>query len=91
MHLTLPALRRVLGRTWRQPFDDNLGELYIRVLLDDALGREAAELAAAGWGGDLWVLLVAPSEADALVWLTTWDNEADAAEFVAAAAIWLAR
>ncbi len=90
VHLTLPALRRVLGKGWRSRFNDNLGELYVRVLLHDRLGAEAAARAAGGWGGDRYALYSAAGMPDVIVWLTTWDSDQDAGEFAAAGAIWLA-
>jgi hypothetical protein len=66
-----------------------LGELGIRILLAGATGDGSiAEAAAAGWGGDRFAVSstrTAHGTARRLLWLTVWDTEADAREFVAAA------
>jgi len=66
-----------------------LGELGIRILLTEATGDPAtAATAAAGWGGDRFVVTAAPGGHGAsrrLVWLTVWDGDGDAREFTAAA------
>ncbi len=59
--------------------DDNvLGELGIRILLEESGHAQAAEHAAAGWKGDRYLSF---GNGDALVWKTIWDSEKDAAEF----------
>jgi hypothetical protein len=64
-----------------------LGELGIRILLTDAVGDPStAAAAAAGWGGDRFVVSsLRDRRARRLVWLTVWDSEGDAREFKAAA------
>jgi len=57
-----------------------LGELFIRVLL----AGDAAETAAAGWGGDDFKLWREDNGAYRLSWKTVWDTDRDAQEFFAA-------
>ena len=68
--------------------DGQLGELGIRILLQESLhdsGRVAA--AAAGWGGDRFAVYRRPgSESPLLAWITEWDAEQDADRFAIAAA-----
>jgi hypothetical protein len=75
-----------------------LGELLARTWLSQTLPAEAAARAAAGWGGDRAAIYDAPPAArgaDAgtatlapeppLVWLTIWDDAAEADDFARAA------
>ncbi len=88
--LKLPKLARLLGRRYRALYRDTLGELGMRSLLSDAPPGVDANAAAAGWDGDRYVLLGARGKPDALVWLSTWDSPAEAAEFAGALTRWLA-
>ncbi|MCA9515162.1 MAG: hypothetical protein KC635_09490 [Myxococcales bacterium] len=57
-----------------------LGELGVTTILRRSMAPEAAATAAAGWDGDLALLLGAPGKADAVVLVSVWDSEEDAAE-----------
>jgi hypothetical protein len=72
----LPAARQLAA--------GELGELGIRSLLRPVVERTGAAAAAAGWGGDRFVLYERRHRR-ILVWITEWDSEADAAQFAAAA------
>jgi hypothetical protein len=65
-------------------FEGTLGELLIRVLLRGGPAPEAADSAAAGWGGDHYAVLAAPGGFHRLVWRSVWDTEPDAREFATA-------
>lgn len=70
--------------SWREVRSDALGELEVRIFLEEHLqdvGRAAQ--AAEGWDGDRYRLLRGPS-GEAFVWATVWDTRRDAAEFEAA-------
>jgi len=70
---------------WKIVHSDGLGEFEIRIWLHEHLGdREVAREAAAGWDGDLYRLIDSPS-GEALIWVSAWDSEPDAAAFDAAA------
>ena len=79
------ALAAKLGSGWRVADEDTLGEFQLSVWLRERApttadaGRAAA--AAAGWGGDRYVLLRGPRGAYALIIRTIWDNAEDAEEF----------
>ncbi|MFO7588505.1 MAG: hypothetical protein R6X22_10575 [Gemmatimonadota bacterium] len=76
---------------WREVRADGLGELEVRIWLEELLGdRDRAARAAGGWDGDRYRLLEGPG-GEALLWVTAWDTEEDAAEFAAAARDALAR
>jgi hypothetical protein len=65
-------------------YENNLGEFETRVALFQHLGdQNEAVRAAAGWGGDRYMVLKAQG-GDGLVWLTAWDTAVDAAEFASA-------
>jgi hypothetical protein len=57
-----------------------MGELSTRALLAGCMSRDAARLAAEGWGGDAFTI-VEKDGARAVLWSTAWDSEADAARF----------
>jgi len=82
--LSWPDLAAVLAG-WARVSEGEAGEATIRTLLrESSHNREKAQAAAAGWGGDRFVVY----EKDGrrlLVWWTEWDSEADAREFQKAA------
>jgi tetratricopeptide (TPR) repeat protein len=83
--VALPALPAQMAQGWRVAGAGVMGEYRTRAYLDDRLAADLASLAAAGWGGDRYVIL--EREADAghlLLWKTVWDSEEDAREFVLA-------
>jgi hypothetical protein len=60
-----------------------LGEFVTRRVLQPRLGEEAAARAASGWDGDRAALYEGESRR-LLVWLSVWDEPAEAAEFAEA-------
>jgi hypothetical protein len=85
--VTVPAsLPSTLGAGWSNGGADTLGELQLRIWLNEGgVPTSAASQAAAGWGGDRVMLLDAPGGATAVAMITEWDTPADAAEFATAA------
>jgi hypothetical protein len=63
----------------------SLGELWVKVTLGICLDRATAATAAEGWGGDAFNVLEDGGGLGALLWLTVWDTDADAAQFFEAA------
>jgi hypothetical protein len=61
-----------------------VGELQIRTILSYCLPPRRAAAAAAGWGGDAYVVAVKGGKTGALFWATVWDDETEAKEFEAA-------
>jgi hypothetical protein len=57
-----------------------MGELQVKTLLRACNGQDGARIAAAGWGGDAFVI-GKRDEVGLLLWATTWDSEPDAVEF----------
>jgi hypothetical protein len=85
--VTIPAdLPTRLGTGWVMPLTDTLGELQLRIWLEQVgkLPVAQAEAAAAGWGGDQ-VALVQKGSTFGIAIITKWDTAADATEFAAAA------
>jgi hypothetical protein len=74
-----------LGEGWRSTYEDTFGEFQFQVWLRNAIDADVGNPAAAGWGGDRFVVLQGPDDAWALVMTTTWDTDADASEFQQAA------
>ena len=65
--------------------EGQLGELSIKILLNEQLKNEdAAAVSAAGWGGDRFAVYEKDTNR-VLVWITEWDNEKDRDEFKEAA------
>lgn len=58
----------------------HFGELHVLGLLEGCVGRTAAAEAAAGWGGDAFVISRA-GDRMITMWSTVWDSERDAEEF----------
>lgn len=96
LDVEMPDLSHALGPGWRASFDDVVGELGTRLLLEEHLGAEHPGLRAAaeGWGGDRLAVYRQGSDDDedapvAGVWATTWDSPRDAATFARVADAWL--
>ncbi len=78
MTIDLGTLKPAEG--WKELGRNVLGEMQLAVLLRKHGGKPAA----AGWDGDRYAVFEGPNDHLGLVWLTTWDSEADASEFTAA-------
>jgi hypothetical protein len=87
MELLLPDFASAFGEGAKveELYENTLGEFNV-VLLLRALGanKAAAAKAAAGWDGDRFEGFETEDGRVVLVWLTTWDSEAEAQEFEAA-------
>ena len=81
VEVTLPDLAAALGPGWTQLRSDVLGEIDMRILLEQFLGADVAAKGAEGWGGDRFSLLENEKGQNALVVGTVWDSEAEAGEF----------
>jgi hypothetical protein len=79
--VTIPALDPWVAGTWKTLRTDAFGELGVRLLLEPHVGFAAAETAAAGWGGDAYTIMEDADGRRLVALVTTWDTEADAAEF----------
>ncbi len=71
-----------LAAGWQVVEEATVGEFTIQVLGNQFLAPERAQTMAAGWGGDRMMALGHGNDL-AIVWLSTWDTERDAAEFFA--------
>jgi hypothetical protein len=87
----LPDLLPTLGDGWRELDSNTMGEWYTYLILgyginpvaqlEDSLAAEAA----AGWGGDSYLVYYNDARAETIVILrTTWDTPNDASQFVGA-------
>ncbi|MDW8284135.1 MAG: hypothetical protein RMK29_20715, partial [Myxococcales bacterium] len=84
--VVLPAPLTALAG-WRELKRDVLGEVLFKIWFGSKLPEEAAERAAAGWGGDRLVAWAAPGSTDSaapglpiVINFSTWDSERDARE-----------
>ena len=77
----LPDLLPTLGEDWELVVRDTLGEFYLRSYLEMGVPRDQAQAAAAGWGGDSYVLLHGPEGGVFFVLSHVWDTAQDAQEY----------
>lgn len=78
--LATPVAVPALPADFTNVASGQMGELQVKTLLRACNGPDAARVAAAGWGGDAFVI----GKRDRVVlmlWATTWDSEQDAIEF----------
>ena len=81
IEVALPDLAAALGPGWRQLRSDVLGELDVRILLEQFLDPSVAARGAEGWGGDRFALLENAAGQNALLLNTVWDSNDEAGEF----------
>jgi hypothetical protein len=67
------------GAEWKEVGRNVLGEMQLGVMLKKHGGKAAA----AGWDGDRYAVFEGPDDRLGLVWLSTWDSDDDAREFLA--------
>jgi hypothetical protein len=80
--IELADLKPVLGDAWRPGEVDINGEFGYRILLAEFIDKGRASRAAAGWGGDRYVLFEErKTGATLLGQYTVWDSITDAREF----------
>ncbi len=83
--IEMPDLAGSLGPDWKRADADVNGEFGYLVALAEFIPKRVARTAAAGWGGDRYVLYENKvTGAVLLIQYTTWDTENDAKEFLAA-------
>lgn len=80
VEVSIPDPTDLLESGWDEIDRNVMGELFLRSYFESHLDRETAAMAAAGWGGDEFLLLETPTW-DALVIYSVWDTEEDAIEF----------
>jgi hypothetical protein len=78
--LAVPVRAPAAPEGWRAVQSGHVGELLVRAMLDVCNERPASHLAAAGWGGDAFTV-ASKGDQGVLLFVSTWDTEADAQEF----------
>ncbi len=88
IHTVLPDIIPALGTGWREVVRDQMGEWSTYLILARGINENArlddktAQAAAAGWGGDAYLVLHNDSaNTTVFVLLTKWDTTNDASEF----------
>ena len=81
IEITMPDLVPELGDGWSELDRDVMGELFLAALLQGGLSVDIANMAAAGWGGDTYMLLEDPTGSEALVSISEWDTVEDSRAF----------
>src|SRR5829696_2755630 len=81
--LTLPDFKSVLGPSWKRVESDVNGEWGYYLILDEYINDATeSKRAAAGWGGDRFVIYESAQPGGTFVaQLTAWDTPEDAREF----------
>jgi hypothetical protein len=77
---------QILGAGWADIASNTLGELDMRVLIEQFTDRQTANRAAAGWGGDRYRLIERQDGQLGFILQTAWDTTVDADEFATALA-----
>jgi hypothetical protein len=85
----VPDLGPKLGTGWTDLDHEDVGEAWLRILLELRLGKAQSEAAAAGWDGGQYRAWSA-SGRTAVDLDTVWDSVRDGAEFAAAMRAWAA-
>ena len=84
IEVAIPDLASALGDGWSEVDRDVMGELFLAALLEGVLSVDIASMAAAGWGGDAYLLLEDPAGNEALVSVSEWDTAEDSETFYSA-------
>jgi hypothetical protein len=82
--IELASTDQILGPEWTDVSSNTMGELDLRVLIEQFTDRQTANRAAAGWGGDRYRLVERSDGQLAFILQTSWDTATDADEFAAA-------
>jgi heme-degrading monooxygenase HmoA len=80
-----------LGEEWKVAHARGIGEVVLGLLLGQHLTDERARKSARGWGGDQALLVENRAGKTAVLILTEWDTEAEAAKFYEAMQAWFHR
>ena len=80
VEVTLPDVATAMGDGWRAINSNVLGELDLRLIMEQLTDEGRAVRGSSGWGGDRWLLLEKDGR-QALVIKTVWDSETDARNF----------
>lgn len=82
VEVELPDVAGSLSGDWQEVDRDVMGEIGLRLYLQEHVGPAVATLAAEGWGGDTYALLRnGDQEQYLLVLLTEWDDQEEADQF----------
>ena len=82
IQISMAISPKVFGDDWIQLENNTLGEMGISSLLRRFVENNQARAAARGWAGDRYAVLGSPYGKKTLwIWVTQWDNDADAREF----------
>jgi hypothetical protein len=80
----IAATDQILGLGWTDVTSNTLGELDLRILIEQFTDRNTGNRAAAGWGGDRYRLVERGDGQLGLILQTAWDTQNDADEFATA-------
>ncbi len=78
--VTIPKISALKRAGYNLVEEDTLGELEIRIYFAQGASEKAAQRAAEGWSWDRLRLYRKENGEKAVIWFTTWDDEAEAKE-----------
>jgi len=85
LSVAVPVLPESLSGNWREVRSDVMGEFSTDLILATRMDTLQSSQAAAGWGGDRFVVWQNDSDrSTAVAWHTRWDTQTDAGEFASA-------
>lgn len=79
--VTLPDVGALLGDDWQLANEGRMGEFHLQQYLITQISRSTSRRAAAGWGGDAYVIYEDDAGNQAWVLSVVWDSPEDEAEF----------
>jgi hypothetical protein len=82
--VSLKGFPTLMSAGWSLTAQDTIGEFLLKSYLEEHLSGDQAEKAAAGWGGDTYILMSNAKLGRLLVGLFTFDTVSDAQEFYSA-------
>ncbi len=82
--VTLPDFGPDLGKDWTHLWTNNWGELNLEILFKEFFPTSKTSSVTHGWDGDQYRVYEGPGGRLLSVWLTVWDSEKDAEQFVTA-------
>ena len=84
VQIIIPRLHEKLEGKWQEVVTNTMGEFQTKLLLAEYIDKEKAAAAAAGWDGDRYIMIESTEKGgpQIIAWLSVWDSQQDAQEFV---------
>ncbi len=79
--VTLPPMPSAFLKQWKIVDTNVLGELGVKIVLQQFLNQDNTKIASEGWGGDQYQIYQDAAGHLLLMWFSNWDTEEDAEQF----------